>query len=62
MKANVGSVDRVIRIVLSIMAAVGGYKIGGTLGVLLYVVAGLALITGVSARCVVYRALGICSK
>mgnify|MGYP006267644387 CR=1 FL=1 len=58
---NVGSVDRIIRLVL---AGVLGYLyfagvVSGTLGIVLLVLGAIALITGLVGTCGLYRLIGV---
>lgn len=59
MKRNVGAADRVIRLLIAAGAAYGGYALGGTWGWVLYVVAGIALLTGLVGTCGLYALLGM---
>ena len=60
MTANVGSADRVIRVVLAIAAAIVAFMIGAgsVLGIVLLVVAAVLAVTAVVGFCPLYRVLG----
>lgn len=64
MKANMGTIDRTIRILLAL--AVGllyyfGY-ISGTVAIVLGVIAGIFLLTGIVSFCPLYVPLGISTR
>lgn len=64
MKTNVGTIDRVIRILISI-AIFGLYYleiISGTLGVVLLIFAFILLVTALVCICPIYMALGISTQ
>ncbi len=64
MKRNIGTVDRVIRLLLAIVIAVL-YQIGvikGTLGIVLIVIAVIFLLTSIAGFCPLYALLGISTK
>ena len=56
MKKNMGGMDRIIRILLAALVAVLFFTdvIGGTLGIILLVLAGIFLITSFFSFCPVY--------
>ena len=54
MKLNVGSTDRMIRIVIAIVAAILAVVVGGTFGVVLWIVAAIMLVTGIVRVCPLY--------
>lgn len=58
-RINEGLVDRVIRIILAVAFVFIGIAIGGGWAWLFYILAALALATGVSGTCLLYKALGI---
>lgn len=61
MKTNMGSVDRIARICVSVIIAVL-YKtnvINGTLGTVFLVVAGIFLVTGLIGNCPLYKLFGV---
>ena len=51
MKLNVGTTDRKIRIAIAIVAAILAVVVGGTFGVVLWVVAAIMLATGIVRVC-----------
>lgn len=61
MKKNMGSIDRIIRVILAIIIGVLYYTqiIGGTLGLVLVVFAGVFLLTSFVSFCPLYTILGI---
>ncbi len=59
MTQNVGPVDRIIRIVLAIAFAYGAVALSGAWVWVLGVLAAVALITGLTGFCPLYRLLGI---
>jgi type IV secretory pathway TrbD component len=54
MKLNVGSTDRMIRIAIAIVAAILAIVVGGTFGVVLWIVAAIMLVTGIVRVCPLY--------
>lgn len=60
-KVNEGTADRVIRIILGVVAAALAYRhTGGAVGTwILGIVAVLAIVTGAVGSCLVYRLFGI---
>lgn len=63
MKKNMGSTDRLIRIVIAAVVAVLYYMgtISGTLGITLLVVAGVLVLTSFVSFCPLYAPFGISS-
>lgn len=61
MNANVGSTDKMIRIVAGIVAAVVAFLVGAgsVLGIVLLVVAAVMLVTGFTGFCPLYRLIGV---
>lgn len=64
MKKNMGGTDRMIRIVIAIIAAILYFTgtVPGTLGIILLVVAGVFLLTSFLNFCPLYTVLGINTK
>lgn len=64
MTRNMGTVDRVIRIVLALAAAFLYFtgRISGVVGIILLVIAVVFLITSFTARCPGYLPLGISTR
>jgi hypothetical protein len=61
MKANMGSIDRIIRVLLAVIVA-GLYFMGvvsGTLGIVLMVAAAVFALTSLISFCPLYPILGI---
>jgi hypothetical protein len=61
MKKNVGSADRVIRVILAIIMAALYFTgtVTGTLGIVLVVLAGVFVLTSVIGFCPIYAILGM---
>ena len=60
MKANVGGMDRGVRIVLGlILLPLAWFALSGTLAIIAYVVAGVALVTALVRFCPANAILGI---
>ncbi len=64
MTANVGNTDRIIRIVLGVLAAVIAFVVGPTSvgGIVLLVVAAILILTAFVSFCPLYRVLGITTR
>jgi K+-transporting ATPase A subunit len=64
MKKNMGSVDRLIRIIAAIVIFVlfFTHRVGGTLGVILFIVAIVFLITSLVGHCPAYLPLKISTR
>ncbi|MBK9177206.1 MAG: DUF2892 domain-containing protein [Flavobacteriales bacterium] len=66
MKANMGSADRIIRLIIAVVIAVLYFtgRIEGTLGIVLLIVAAVLALTSFIGFCPLYAPLGIstCSK
>jgi hypothetical protein len=59
MKVNEGTVDRVIRVILGIALAYIGYTLGGGVwSIVLYVLAAVAIVTGFTGFCLLYKLFG----
>jgi len=60
MKMNEGTIDRVIRIVLGVVLLYVGFFVlaGTTLGIVLDVLGAVALATGISGFCLLYKLFG----
>ncbi len=61
MTANEGTLDRVVRVVLAVVAAIVGFAVGAgsALGIVLLIVAAGLLVTGLVGFCPLYRVLGL---
>lgn len=59
MSHNTGSADRIARVVLAIVFAVLGVVLGGTLGIVFFVLAAVMLVTAAVGFCPLYRLVGI---
>jgi Inner membrane protein YgaP-like, transmembrane domain len=61
MTANVGSTDKIVRLVLALLAVVGAFLtgIGTALGVVLLVVGVVLAVTAFTGFCPLYRVLGL---
>jgi hypothetical protein len=64
MKSNVGSADKIIRILLAIVIAVLYFTkvISGTTGIILLVLGGIFLLTALINFCPIWAMLGISTK
>lgn len=61
MKKNMGSIDRVVRIMIAIIAIIL-YNQGivtGTLGIMLIIIAGVFTLTSLVSFCPLYRLVGL---
>ncbi|MFO7246950.1 MAG: DUF2892 domain-containing protein [Thermaerobacter sp.] len=59
MPTNVGRADRIIRLIIAVAAAFAGFRLGGTVGYVLYAVAALMLVTAALGWCGIYALLGL---
>jgi hypothetical protein len=61
MKKNVGKIDKLIRFLIALVIVALYYfeVIGGTLGLVLLIFAGVLVITGLVNFCGIYRVFGI---
>jgi hypothetical protein len=60
MVKNVGTVDKIVRVIVGILALVGVFLVSGTvLKVILGIVAILMFFTAITGYCALYRFLGI---
>lgn len=61
MKTNTGSTDRIIRIIIAIVAAYFAWKgdVSDTLSIILYVVAAIMLLTTILGYCPLYSIFGV---
>lgn len=61
MRKNIGSVDKIIRLLIAVVIVIlfATNIISGTLGIILLVVAGVLVITGLVNFCGLYAILGI---
>ena len=64
MISNVSGVDRIVRVVIAIAAVIGAFAVGASsvLGIILFVVAAIMLITAAVGFCPLYRVFGISTK
>lgn len=64
MKANMGSADRTVRIIIAIIIALLFFTkvITGTLGIILLIFAGVFLLTGFISFCPLYLPFGISTR
>ena len=64
MKANMGSIDKIFRIVVAIVLGVLFYLdiISGTLGIVLLVLAGVFVLTSLVSFCPLYAPFGLSTK
>lgn len=59
MEKNVGSIDRIIRIVVGIVLLLWGLGSGGLLGWIAVIIGLIALLTGILGTCWLYKLLKI---
>ena len=61
MSRNESNVDRMIRVAVAVVAVIGAVAVGASsvLGVVMFVVAGILLVTAAVGFCPLYRILGI---
>jgi hypothetical protein len=64
MKKNMGTIDRVIRILVAVVVAILYFTnvISGTLGTILLVVAAVFVVTSIVSICPLYMLLGLSSR
>ena len=64
MMRNEGNIDRIVRGVVAVVAAVIAIAVGpGTVGgIVLWVVAAIMAVTAISGMCPIYRLLGISTR
>ena len=64
MRKNLGSIDRVLRVLLAVVFAVLFFTkvVTGTLGIILLVLGVVFLLTSVVSFCPIYYTLGLSSK
>ncbi len=64
MTRNLGTLDRTIRLLIAVAIAVLYFThlIGGTLALVLAVIAGISLFTSLVSWCAVYAALGLSTR
>jgi Protein of unknown function (DUF2892) len=59
MKMNEGTIDRIVRIVLGVVLLyIGIMVVGGAWGIVLDVIGAVALITGATGFCLLYKLFG----
>lgn len=59
MKRNESNLDRIIRVILGAGLVVAGVLVGGTVGIVLYVLAAVMFITAITGFCLLYKLFGI---
>jgi uncharacterized membrane protein HdeD (DUF308 family) len=63
LKQNESSNDRIIRVIIGIVALLSGlFWLTGTLQIVAYVIGAITLITGIIGFCGIYALLGISTK
>jgi hypothetical protein len=62
--SNVSSIDRIIRLVIAAVAVVVAFAVGASspLGIVLFVVAAVMVVTAVVGFCPLYRLFGLSTK
>ena len=59
MKRNVGTADRIVRLILMVAFIAIGIAVGGALGIVFFVLAAVMLLTAVVGTCPLYAPFGI---
>lgn len=59
MGKNVGNTDRVVRLVLAVLAVFGALQTDGALSIVLWLVAAIMAVTSVVGFCPLYRLFGM---
>lgn len=64
MKANMGSADKIIRVILAVVMAVLYFQgiVAGTLGIVLLVASGVFVLTSLISFCPLYTIFGLTTK
>ena len=64
MKKNMGTIDKVIRILIAVVIAILWLAnvISGTLAIVLLIIAGIFILTSFVSFCPIYRILGLSSR
>ena len=64
MTSNESGADRIIRVIIAIAAVIGAFAVGASsvLGIILFVVAAIMLVTAAVGFCPLYRLFGISTK
>ena len=64
MKANMGSTDKMVRIILAVVIAIIFFSnvISGTLGIILLILAGVFVLTSLISFCPLYPLVGMNTK
>ncbi len=64
MKTNQGKIDRVFRIVVGVVLVAAGFSAAGWAAIILWVIGGILLITGITGFCGIYALFGFdtCKK
>jgi hypothetical protein len=64
MSSNTSGIDRIILVTIAIAAVVGAFAVGAgsVLGIILFVVAAIMLVTAAVGFCPLYRLFGISTK
>lgn len=59
MSTNVGTPDRIIRLVVAVLAVFGALSTSGVVSIVLWIVAALMVLTAAVGMCPLYRLFGI---
>lgn len=64
MSSNVNGLDRIVRVVIAIAAVIGAFAAGATsiLGIILFVVAAIMLVTAAVGFCPLYLVFGLSTQ
>lgn len=59
MGTNVGTPDRIVRLVVAVLAVIGALNTAGALSIVLWIVAAIMALTALVGFCPLYRLLGV---
>ena len=64
MSSNESTLDRIIRVIVAIVAVAAAFAVGATtvLGIILFIVAAIMLVTAAVGFCPLYRLFGLSSR
>lgn len=62
MHTNEGTVDRAVRLVVAVIAAAVALSVGGVAAVVLWIVAGVMVVTAASGFCPLYKLVGVSTR
>jgi hypothetical protein len=59
MGTNVGTPDRIVRLVVAVLAVIGALNTAGALSIVLWIVAAIMALTALVGFCPLYRLIGV---